>query len=510
MLGTALLSAFMSSTGTVAILLPVVGTLAHRKGIAPGRVFLPLAFASHLGSNLTLISTPPNLVVSDALRSHAGEGFRFFSFFPAGVVILAVGVAYFVAFGRKKLPGSASARLAAPRTWTADDLAQEYGIAPTLHTLAVPADSPLRGTMLGQANLRAEHHVNVVGIATAGSVRPVVPQTVFEIGDLLRVQGTQEDVDRMAAAWRLEQLPDSGALALPPEETVAEVVLPRRSTLAGRTLREVKFRDKYRATVLAVRRESGDVAAVGPATPALLDFPLRAGDTLLVKGRHKHLRNLRDERRDFILVAEPDVRTDRFVDAWRAAGTLAVTLAILLVMAFGWLPNVIAVLSAAVLLVLLRCVRAVDAYRSVNWESVVLIAGMLPMATALEVTGGTRLLVEAVERNFLGAPPFVVLAAVLVATSTIGMVISNTATAVLVAPVAVRVAEALQLAPEPLLMGAAIASSAAFGTPIASPVNTIVMGPGGYRFADFVRVGLPLQLLVLATALIVVPLVFPF
>lgn len=510
MIATAGLSAFMSSTGTVAILLPVVGTLAHRRGVSPARVFLPLAFAAHLGSMLTLISTPPNLVVSDALREAGFAPFRFFSFFPPGIVILVVGIGYFVLYGRRLLPGQAGVTRSTSRTWTADELAQEYGIAPSLHTLRIPAGSRLARMELGSANLRAAHHVNVVGISTGQEIRPVLPRTVFEAGDVLRVQGTQEDVEQMAQAWGLEQLPDSGSLALPTEETVAEIVLPRRSTLVGRTLRETKFRDRYRATVLAVRRSTGDVAAVGPATPALIDFPLRVGDTLLLKGRHKHLRNLRDEKRDFILVAEPDLRSDVFVDERRAIGAVLITLAMLVVMAFGWLPNVVAVLAAAVVMVLTNCVRPVDAYRTINWESVVLIAAMLPMATALEKSGATRMLVDAVERNFLGSPPLVILAVVLVLTSALGMVISNTATAVLVAPVAIRVAQALDLAPEPMLMGVAIASSAAFATPIASPVNTIVMGPGGYRFADFVRVGLPLQLLVLATALLVVPLVFPF
>ncbi|WP_373048574.1 SLC13 family permease [Vulgatibacter sp.] len=512
-LTTAVLSAFMSSTGTVAILMPVVGSLAHRKGIAPGRIFLPLAFGAHLGSMLTLISTPPNLVASNALVEAGEEPFRFFSFFPPGFVILCVGVTFLAAWGRRLLPGTTSLA-PAPQSWSAEELAAEYGLAASLRTLRVPPRSPLCGKQLGQANLRAVHHVNVIGIEAHGpggpEIHPVLPQTVFAAGEVLRVQGDPADVEEMARAWELQPLPGGGALELPPEDTLAEVVVPRRSSLVGRTLREVKFRDRYRATALAVRRATGDVAAVGPATPALLDFPLRVGDTLLLKGRRKHLRNLRDERRDLILVAEPDVRTDVFVSPRRAWTAIAITLAMLLALAFGWLPNVIAVLLAAVAMVLTRCVRPVDSYRSVNWESVVLIAAMLPMATALEQTGLTRLLVVQVEGAFAGAAPLAVLAAVLVVTSGLGMVMSNTATAVLVAPVAVRIAEVLELSPRPLLMGVAIAASAAFATPIASPVNTIVMGPGGYRFADFVRVGLPLQVIVLLTALVVVPLVFPF
>lgn len=511
MLTTACLSAFMSSTGTVAILLPVVGTLALRKGISPGRVFLPLAFAAHLGSMLTLISTPPNMVVSEALRGVEREPFRFFSFFPTGIIILVVGIAFFVLWGRRKLPGGAAGTGTPARAWSVEELAQEYDIGSSLHELRVGAGARLAGKMLGEANLRAVHHVNVIGIVSRGDeIRPVVPRTVFQVGDVVRVQGAREAVEEMAAAWGLTMLPQPTRFSLPPEESLAEVVLPRRSALAGRTLREAKFRDRFRATVLAVRRGSGGVVAVGPATPGLQDFTLRAGDTLLLKGRRKHLRNLRDEKREFILVTEPDVREGTFIEPRRAFAALAITLAMLVVMAFGWLPNVVAVLLAALAMVLSRCVRPEDSYRSVNWESVVLIAAMLPMATALEKSGAVHLLVESVERGFAGASPLAVMAAVLVITSAMGMFMSNTATAVLVAPVAVRVAGALGIAPEPLLMGVAIAANAAFASPIASPVNTIVLGPGGYKFADFVRVGLPLQLLVLAAALLVVPIVFPF
>lgn len=229
-----------------------------------------------------------------------------------------------------------------------------------------------------------------------------------------------------------------------------------------------------------------------------------------MKGKRKHLRKLSDEREDLLLVAEPDVSAEQFVEPRKAAGAIVITLAMLVVMAFGWLPNVIAVIAAALALVVSGCVRPVDAYRAVNWESVVLIAAMLPMSTALESSGAVGLLVEFVERNFAGAAPLAVLAACVVATSVMGLFLSNTATAVLVAPVAVRIAGALGIAPEPLLMGVAIAANAAFATPVSSPVNTIVLGPGGYRFMDFVRVGVPLLVVVLILAILVVPIFFPF
>lgn len=229
-----------------------------------------------------------------------------------------------------------------------------------------------------------------------------------------------------------------------------------------------------------------------------------------MKGRRKYLRNLRDNIADLVLVAEPDAAPVDLLRLGPALGALAITLAMLVVMAFGWLPNVVAVLVAALLLVVTGCIRPVDVYRSMNWESIVLIAGIIPLATALERTGATKIVVAGVGEVLRGAHPSVVLSLLVVLTSAIGMVLSNTATAVLVAPIAVNLAATFGVAPEPLLMGVAFAASAAFATPIASPVNVLVMSPGHYRFTDYVKVGLPLQLVVLTCAVLVIPLVWPF
>ena len=516
MAATALLSAFMSSTGTVAILLPVVGTLAKRRGIAPARLLMPLAFAAHLGSNLTLISTPPNILVSDALREAGREPFRFFSFLVPGLAVLIVGVGYMVWLGRKTLPGGSDAgpvsiARGASRALSLADLAAAYGLATSQKALRIPAGSKLAGLSLGRANLRAAFAVTVVGIEHPRrherEVRRVVPATIFQVGDELRVLGSEDALARMMEELGLIMVADPVGFALAPDESLAEVVLPRRSGLAGRTLRDARFRYRYRANVLGLRRSDGTVVQ---QTTSLRDLVLQAGDTLLLKGQLKLLRNLRDEHADLVLVAEPDARADVLVDRRGAILAVAITLVMLVVMALGALPNVLAVLTAAVALVLTGCVRPVEIYKAVNWESVIVIACMIPLATTLEKTGAMALLVAHVEGPLTGASPTVVLACLVAVTSAIGMVLSNTATAVLITPFAMRLASAVELAPEPLLIGVAFASSAAFATPIASPVNILVMGPGGYKFKDFVRVGLPLQLLVMITTVIVVPLVWRF
>lgn len=451
MLAGASFSAFMSSTGTVAILLPVVGTLAHRQGIPLSRVFLPLAFSAHLGSLLTLIATPPNLVVSETLAQTGRAPFRFFSFAPIGVVILAIGVLYMVFAGRKLLP-QATGPVSPRRRLSLQDFADDYGIT-----------AELRGP------------------------RPASPRLA---------RRTLAAVPGFLRPWEN---------AASPEESLVEIVLTRRSGLEGKTVREARFRDRYRATVVGIRR-----GAKGVPVQEVEDAKLQVGDMLLLKGRRRHLRNLRDERRDFLVVAAPDPPTDLGIRRWPAVQAIVITLAMLLAMAFGWIPHALAVMCAALLLVLFNAVRPADAYQAVNWESVVVIAGMLPMATALDRTGATAALVSYVESNFAGGSPYLILAAVTVGTTGLGLVVSNTATAVLVAPMALRVAEAMQIAPEPLLVGAAVGASAAFSTPVSSPVNSLVVGPGNYRFADFLRVGVPLHILVIAAGIVLIPLFFPF
>ena len=508
MVGTAFVSAFMSSTGTVAILLPVVTGIATRRRITPSRLFMPLAFAAHLGSNLTLISTPPNLLVSDALRAAGHEPFRFFSFTGPGLAALVVGVAYVALVGRHLLPRGPQPETL-PGLISDHELASEYGLGDALRAVRVGPASRLIGRSLATCNLRAGHSVTVVAVLREGDSLRVMPSLTFQPFDELLVIASDEALQAFVEAWSIVRLSTPAAFSLPPEEGLAEIVLPRRSRLVGRSLRAIKFRDRYRATVLGVRRvEGGRVAS--HTRLALRDLVLAAGDTLLIKGRRKYLKNLHQERDDVVIVSEPGVEPGVLLDPKRAVVALMITLAMLVVMAFAWLPNVVAVLAAAVLMVLAECVRPSEIYRSINWESLVLIAGMIPLAMVLERSGTTTALVSGVESRFASASPVLVLVALVTLTSALGMVLSNTATTVLLAPVAVRLASAFQIAPEPLLMGVAFAASAAFATPIASPVNVLVMTPGGYRFGDYTKMGLPLQLLVLAAAILVIPLVWPF
>jgi len=513
MLATAVLSAFMSSTGTVAVLLPVVGTLAQRARIAPARLLMPMAFASLLGGLLTLIGTPPNIVVADQLRSQGLEPFRFFTFTPPGLILLGVGVAFMATVGRRMLPGGGAAvveRDSLRPSAVMRDIASEYGLGDQLHRVKVSAAADGLGKTLSQLNLRARFELTIVGLERQSEdgnfAVPVLPTASLHEGDVLMIQGSRAALEGAAAELRWTVLPGRVDLALPGDESIAEIVIPRRPHLIGRSLRQLRFRDRHRATVLAVRPAGSRHAESSSATK---DLRLRSGDTLLIKGRIKHLKNLVQERRDFVMVTEPRAPEDVQIGGVQAIAAIAITVGMLVLMAFGIVPNVVAVLLAAVCMVLVRCLDTNQAYRGINWESVVLIAAILPMATALEKTGGMRLVVDGLVGGLGGRGPYVLLAALFLLTSAFSQVISNTATTVLVAPIAYKVAVDTGLSPQAFLMTVAIAASTAFATPIASPVNTLVLNPGGYKFFDYVKVGLSLQLVLLVVTLLIVPWMFP-
>ncbi len=514
MLVTAPLSAFMSSTGTVAVMLPVVITLARGAKISPSKLLIPLSFASLLGGMLTLIGTPPNIVVSDTLRAHAGkEVFRFFTFLPAGLVMLAVGIVFMLLVGRHLLPGDRDASnepdsSRQPVQRSGHDLVDDYELEDNILQFRLGANSDLVGKTIAETDLRTRYQGTVLGLERSGEQQDrkaptLEPDTVLQAGDTLSVQVSEEALDeiKQREAPSLVQEHAAGA-PLPRGTILVEVLLTPRSRMIGRTLKGSRFRDKYRANVLSVKRGGKPV----PGNAA--DLPLRFADTLLVEGRRKDINVLRNESRNFVVIAEPRELSEPWHDTRRAPLAIAIMVGMLVLMTFGIVPNVTAVLLAAVAVVMTRCLTMTEAYRTINWESVVLIAAILPMATALEKTGGIELIVNSLLSALGDAGPMVIMAALFMLTSLLSQVISNTATTVLVAPIALQIAVELGASPPVFLMVIAIAASTAFATPIASPVNTLVLGPGRYRFADFAKVGIPLQLLIMVATMLVVPLLF--
>jgi di/tricarboxylate transporter len=519
MLLTAMLSAIMSSTGTVAVMLPVVVTLAWRARISPSKLLIPLAFASLLGGMLTLIGTAPNVVVAELLTAQGREPFGFFSFTPVGMAVLVVGVAFMVLVGRRWLPSRAPTDPGDRREHVSlSELVDRYGLPARLFRLHLPPGHDLVGAKLGELHWSDRHQIQVLAVdaepdAPRGRLRgrpaaskAVDADTVIEQGDRILVQGHPDHVHELERelGLQVEVLDRFDDDVMPHDLGVIEVLPTPRSRWLDHTLAELHFRERFRVQVVAVQRGGATV------TEGLAQLRLRFGDTLLVQGPRSAIDTLRRETGDAVVLAEPeDVAVSREA-ARRAPIAIGIMLAMLLAMTFGWTSTVMAAGLAAIAMIITGCLSMEEAYRSMSWQSVVLIAGILPMATALQVTGGMQLVVDGVVAVVGPYGPLALLVGVFVLTSLASQVISNTATAVLVAPIAYQAAITLEVSPYPLLMTVALAASTAFATPVASPVNTLVLGVGQYRFGDFLRVGVIMQLLALAVLMIVVPLLFPF
>lgn len=515
MVMVAFLSAFMSSTGTVAIMLPVVVGLAWERGIPPSRLLIPLAVASLLGGMLTLIGTPPNIVVSNHLAAMGREPFHFFTFTPVGLVMVVIGIAFMVLAGRRLLPERPPpGGEPAPPTTSVTALTEAYGLGGTLFRTHVRPDSPMAGRSIEELQIRRRYGVNVVGVrprapipglrAMATELRATPPSTRFHPGDVVYLQGLPRAVAGFVGAQGLDLLPDEDGEEVPEGLGLVEVLLTPGSRLLGATVEDSGIREKYRVTVLSIRR-MGE-----PLRDDMSTTTLRFGDTLLVKGAWDRIQLLQRERRDFVVTGIPSEMERAVRPFGRAPVAVGILVIMMTLMAFNIVAPVLAVLAAATAMVVAGCVGGEEAYRSINWQSVVLIAAVLPIATALETTGGMALIVDGMGGLLGRAGPLALLAILFILTSALSQVISNTATAVLLAPIAFQLAVNLGAQPEPFLMTIAVAASTAFATPIASPVNTLVLGPGGYRFGDFFRIGIALQVLLLAATLVVVPRLFPF
>jgi di/tricarboxylate transporter len=505
MLVVAGLSAFMSSTGAVAIFIPIVLSLAAKAGISPSRLLLPIALASLMGGMLTLIGTPPNLVVSIQLEREGLAPFGFFSFTPIGLLVLATGIAYMLVVGRRFLTDRVAGKTQQRARRSLRDLAGAYGIRDRIRRLRLREDSPLAGSTIDQAMLLTRYETMVVGIERKGLLTPALSHTGLEFEDILLVVGTDTALDFLHADERLVEVPldEYHFKAVARELGLAEVLLIPESELIGRSLIEANFRAHHDLTVLGVLRMGK------PLDGDLASTPLAFGDSLLVAGGWQDINRLQEGHEDFLVLNLPREMEEVAPQRRKASYALLILAAMLVLMVFDLVPSVTAVLLAALAMVVSGCLTMNNAYHSLNAQSLVLIAGMLPMAAALEKTGGVTLIANGLITSLGDFGPFALMAGLFILTSVFSQFISNTATTVLVAPIAVAAATGLDVSPYPILMTVAIAASTAFATPVASPVNTLVLGPGGYRFNDFVKVGVPLQILAMVVTLLAVPVLFP-
>ncbi|NMP27245.1 SLC13 family permease [Rahnella sp. SAP-1] len=511
MLAVAGLGAFMSSTGVVAIFIPVVISVADRMQTSVTRLMMPLSFAGLISGMMTLVATPPNMVVNSELLRAGFAGFGFFGVTPIGLVVLVSGIGYMLV-ARRWLANEPNQRKENWRRRTFLDLIRDYQLSGRARRMAIRPGSPLVGQTLDGLHLRARYGANVIGIERWRKFRRVMisvtSNTELKARDVLLIDmsAAEMTVRQFCAEQQLEPLVLRGEYFSGQSRDVgmAEVSLIPDSELPGKTLRQVMFRSQYGLNVVGIRRQGQAIAG------KLVDEELMIGDMLLVAGDWKLIRQLQQKTYDFIVLnlpAEVDDVAPAVSQAPHALFCLALMVALMLT---DGIPNVLAALIACLLMGKFRCFTAESAYKSIHWPSLILIVGMMPFALALQRTGGVELVVRGLMDISGGQGPRVMLLSLFVLCAVIGLFISNTATAVLMAPIAIAAAHEMGLSPYPFIMAVALAASAAFMTPVSSPVNTLVMVPGNYRFADFLRIGVPFTLWVMLVSVVLVPLIYPF
>lgn len=516
----AILSAFISSTGVVALMLPAVISLAGRLKLPPSRLLIPLAFSSLFGGTITLIGTPPNLIVSEALEKAGATGFGFFSFTPIGGLLSVLGILLLITVLQRFLPNRSvdDDKQVAP---TPTELFDLYNLANALFRVRVNPDSPADRQTIEQLNIRREYTVNIVSVlhpnnGNGNSNRRERTQnqpiynprtdTVLWHDDILLLQGAPNVVNQVCERWGFTLLDGKVQPTdiITAQAGIGEALLRPRSSFIGKTLTELEFR-QFNVTVLGLRRAGNDEFI------STRDARLNFGDMLLVYGRWRDIFALKNRRADLVVMGEPEAeKFGAFYRRTKAPMTLLVLALMVISIALNILPLVTASMLAVLGLVLTNTVTMNEAYQSISWKSVILIACMIPLGTALEKVGIAQSVAEWVTVTLGDVGPLAVMGGLFLLTAVFTQVLSNTVTAVLIAPIAIASAMQLGVNPQAFLMAVAIAASMAFASPVATPVNMLVMSAGNYRFTDYTKVGIFLILMSFIVTLLVVPIFFPF
>lgn len=523
MVVTSLMGAFVSNTGTVAIMIPIVVSMAMSVKMNPSRLLMPLAFASSMSGMMTLIGTPPNIIINEELIKGGFEGLGFFTFLPVGLICAVVGTLLLLPLSKKFLskPGALSGASASSGK-SLKSLVKEYGVVDNLYRLSVEATSLVVGKMIGELDIRKKYGLNIVEVrsidhnqrnpmARKSMQKAADPDTTLHPDDILYISGKQAQIERLAADYSLTKLPDEENQAGSGFDFydigVAEIVLMSTSTVVNKSIKEVGFRTRYNVSVLGICRKNKYILE------GIADEKIQSGDVLLVQGTWDNIARLETETEEWIVVGRPLEGAAKVTLDYKAPVAAAIMIAMIVVMVFDFIPikPVTAVMIAGLLMVLTGCFRNVEAaYKTINWESIVLIGAMMPMSLALEKTGVASWISTTLSTSLGGYSPMLLLAGIYFATSVLTMFISNTATAVLMAPIAMQCALQVGVSPVPLLFAVTLGASLCFSSPFSTPPNALVMPAGQYKFSDYVKVGLPLQLILGVVMVLVLPLLFPF
>ena len=525
MLVTSAIGAFVSNTGTVALMLPIVVSLAVSAGMNPSRLLMPLAFASSMGGMMTLIGTPPNLVIQNALTSAGFEPLSFFSFLPVGLICVTIGTLvlmpltkWFLSKKGKKQEVNASGK-------SLNQLVKEYGLSSNLFRLRADTSSLLVGKTIIDLDVRRKYGLNILEVRRGDisqnrflktiTQKLAEPDTVMQEQDVLYVTGEVESVERFAEDYLLEMLDghttEEAAKANNSLDFydigIAEIVLMPSSNLANRTVKDADLRGKFNVNVLGIRRKKEYILQ------DLGNEKMHSGDVLLVQGTWQDIARLSKEDADWVVLGQPLNEAAKVTLDYKAPVAAAIMVLMVVMMVFDFIPvaPVTAVMIAGVLMVITGCFRNVEAaYKTINWETIVLFAGMLPMSLALEKTGASEYISNSLVTGLGSYGPIVLMAGIYFTTSLMTMFISNTVTAVLMAPIALQSALQIGVSPVPFLFAVTVAASMCFASPFSTPPNALVMPAGQYTLMDYIKVGLPLQVIMGIVMVFALPLLFPF
>ena len=537
MLVTSFIGAFVSNTGTVALMMPIIMSLAAGSGMQSSRFLMPLAFAGSLGGMLTLIGTPPNLVIDEVLTEAGFKPLAFFSFFPVGIIVIAIGIIVLMPLSKIFLSRKQSGKK--KKTKSLDDLVDEYRLLDNLHRYIVPSNrtsaakdengNPMNivGKTLKELSIQKKYGVSIIEIRNEKKSRLGLVQDVnqnmakssstIQEHDILYIIGDEQKMQRFAQNYGLRRMKDVKIDFY--DLGLTEIVVMPTSNFAGLRIGEANLRKRFGINVLGVKRGGGSSSSEGGRsgneyiTDNLIAAKLHVGDMLLVQGEWTNLTHLTADTTNWVVLDQPEKAADKVLLDYKAPVAAAIMLLMIAMMVFDFIPvaPVTAVIIAGLLTVFAGCFRNVEAaYKTINWESIVLIAAMMPMSTALEKTGASALVSQGLVDSLGSMGPTALLAGIYFTTSLMTMFISNTATAVLMAPIALVAAQQVGVSPYSFLFAVTLGASMCFASPFSTPPNALVMKAGGYTFMDYVKVGLPLQIIIGVVMTFVLPLLFPY
>ena len=538
MLVTSFIGAFVSNTGTVALMMPIIMSIAAGSGMQSSRFLMPLAFAGSLGGMLTLIGTPPNLVIDEVLTAAGYQPLAFFSFFPVGIIVIAIGIIVLMPLSKiflSKSQGSKKKKNAK----SLDDLVDEYRLLDNLHRFIVPSSRisaardengnqlDIVGKTLKELSIQKKYGVSIIEIrnekkSRLGLVKDVnqnmaKSSSTIQVHDTLYIIGDEQKMQRFARDYGLRKMKDVKIDFY--DLGLTEIVVMPTSNFVGLRIGEANLRKRFGINVLGVKRGSSSSSSEGGRggseyiTDNLIAAKLHVGDMLLVQGEWTNLAHLTADTTNWVVLDQPEKTADKVLLDYKAPVAAAIMLLMIAMMVFDFIPvaPVTAVIIAGLLTVFAGCFRNVEAaYKTINWESIVLIAAMMPMSTALEKTGASALVSQGLVDSLGAMGPTALLAGIYFTTSLMTMFISNTATAVLMAPIALVAAQQVGVSPYSFLFAVTLGASMCFASPFSTPPNALVMKAGGYTFMDYVKVGLPLQIIIGVVMTFVLPLLFEY